>query len=250
MQNIWLYSLLGVLAVSLVSLIGILALSIHTERLKKALLYLVSFSAGGLLGDVFFHLLPELVKDGKFTITISLIILGGIIFCFIMEKFIVWHHCHKVGCEDHPHRLAWMNIFGDLVHNFIDGLIIAAGFLVSTKIGIATTLAVILHEIPQEIGDFGVLLHAGFSRMKALVTNFITALSSFIGVILALSLSSYSEAAATWLVPFAAGNFIYIACVDLIPELHKTPELKKSFFQLLTFILGLGIMALLLFIEL
>lgn len=246
MQNIWFYSFAGVLAVSLVSLIGILTLSIHTEKLKKVLLYLVSFSAGGLLGDVFFHLLPELVKEGRFTITTSLMVLGGIMFCFILEKFIVWHHCHEVGCADHPQRLAWMNIFGDLVHNFIDGLIIAAGFLVSAKVGIATTLAVILHEIPQEIGDFGVLLHAGFSKIKALIVNFITALSSFLGAVLALSLSSYSETAADYLIPFAAGNFIYIACVDLIPELHKTPELKKSFFQLVTFIFGLGVMALLL----
>lgn len=249
MQNIWLYSLSGVLAISLVSLIGILTLSIHTDKLKKTLLYLVSFSAGGLLGDVFFHLLPELVKEDEFTITTSLIILGGIIFCFVLEKFIIWHHCHEVGCEDHSQRLAWMNIFGDLVHNFIDGLIIAASFLVDIKIGLATTIAVILHEIPQEIGDFGVLLHAGFSRRKALMLNFITALSAFIGAIFALVLNNYSNTFATYLIPFAAGNFIYIACVDLIPELHKTPELKKSFLQLIAFIFGLGMMALLLFIE-
>lgn len=249
MQNVWFYSFAGVLAVSLVSLIGILTLSVHTEKFKKALLYLVSFSAGGLLGDVFFHLIPELVKEGEFTITTSLIILGGIMFCFILEKFIIWHHCHKISCEDHPQRLAWMNIFGDLVHNFTDGLIIAASFLVNIKIGLATTLAVILHEIPQEIGDFGVLLHAGFSKTKALIFNFITALSAFVGVIFALMFNTYSGTLAAYLIPFAAGNFIYIACADLIPELHKTPELKKSFLQLITFVFGLGMMALLLLIE-
>ena len=136
-----------------------------------------------------------------------------------------------------------MNLVGDGVHNFIDGLIIAGSYLVSIPLGLTTTLAVILHEIPQEIGDFGVLIHGGFKMRKALFMNFLTALTAVVGTVVALSLSIFVENLTLFLLPFAAGGFIYVASTDLIPELHKgSYETKKSLLQLITFVLGILIM--------
>ena len=189
-----------------------------------------------------------MVEETGFTLTVSAFVIAGIAFSFIIEKIIHWRHCHHPTTHDHPHPFAWMNLFGDGVHNFIDGLIIGAAYLVSIPVGIATTVAVILHEIPQEIGDFGVLLHGGFSKGKALLLNFVTALLSVFGAIVALLLSSYVENLTTYLVPFAAGGFIYIAAADLIPELHKETKVSKSLLQFFFFILGVLVMILLLFL--
>ena len=240
MANIWLYSLTSVFIVSLMSFVGVLTLSIKTERLKKILLYLVSFSAGALFGDAFIHLLPEIVEKSGFGLNISLYLMLGIGISFIIEKFIHWRHCHLPNTKDHIHPFAMMNLFGDSVHNFIDGLIIGASYLANIPIGIATTLAVIFHELPQEIGDFGVLLHGGFSRAKALLFNFITALTAVFGAVVSLLISSYVENITTFLIPFAAGTFIYIAGSDLIPELHKEVKVEKSFMQLIA--IGLGVL--------
>jgi zinc and cadmium transporter len=246
-----LYAIGSVLAVSFISLIGVLTLSIGTHRLKRILFLLVSFSAGALLGDTFFHLLPEVVDEaGSFTATISFWLLGGIAFSFLVEKVIHWHHCHYgVNNEKHSHPFAIMNLFGDMVHNLIDGVIIGASYLVSIPVGVATTIAVVFHEIPQEISDFGVLLHGGFSKKRALLFNFLSALTSIIGLAFAFFLHSYVEHVETFLVPFSAGAFIYIAAADLIPELHKDTGAKKSAGQLAMFLLGIGIMYLLLFVE-
>jgi zinc and cadmium transporter len=151
--------------------------------------------------------------------------------------------------EKHIHPFAYMNLVGDGFHNFIDGLIIAGSYLVNLQVGIATTLAVILHEIPQEIGDFGVLLHGGFSKSKALLLNFATALTAILGTIAVLIVGSKVQGLSSILLPIAAGGFIYIAGADLIPELHKETEFRGSLFQLFTFILGIGVMALLLLLE-
>ena len=150
---------------------------------------------------------------------------------------------------EHKHPFAWMNLFGDSIHNFIDGLIIGAAYLVSIPVGIATTTAVILHEIPQEIGDFGVLVHGGFSVKKAILLNFATALTAIFGTIVVLVLGAQSENLSLFLVPFAAGNFIYIASTDLIPELHKETTVSKSTLQLVWFVLGVCVMLLLLRLE-
>ncbi len=248
MGTIWLYTLVSVLVVSLISLIGVLTLSIKTDRLNKLLLYMVSFSAGALFGDAFLHLLPEAAQS-VFSLTVSLSVIFGIVFSFILEKFIHWQHCHLPTTKTHSHPFAFMNLFGDGVHNFIDGLIIGAAYVVSVPVGLATTLAVVLHEIPQEIGDFGILLHGGFSRTKALLFNFLTALTAFLGAIVALLASSFVEKTTLYLVPFAAGTFIYIAGSDLIPELHKEVRVRKSLIQLATFCAGVGVMVLLLLIE-
>ncbi|MFA5855037.1 MAG: ZIP family metal transporter [Candidatus Gracilibacteria bacterium] len=246
----WIYALASVVGVSLVSLIGIVTLSLKVDQLKKILIYLISFSAGALIGDAFIHLLPEVAaQNGGFTVAASLFAILGIIVPFIIEKFIHWRHCHLPITTEHKHPFAWMNLFGDSIHNLIDGMIIGAAYLVNIQVGIATTVAVILHEIPQEIGDFGVLVHGGFSAKKAIFLNFVTALVAVLGTILVLIFGAQTENAASFLVPFAAGNFIYIASTDLIPELHKETAVHKSIFQLLCFVLGVAIMLSLLLLE-
>lgn len=256
MVNVWGYSLTSVIIVSLVSFIGIFTIAIRQDTLKKFLIYFVSFSAGALFGDVFIHLLPEIIEDYDFGLKISLYIIFGVIFSFIVEKIIHYKHHHKGYIEIYRHHhpkeispFARMNILGDALHNFIDGLIIGGSYLIGIRAGVATTLAVILHEIPQEVGDFGVLLKGGFSRAKALLINFITALTAIAGVIISLLLDSYITNATVFLIAFSAGTFIYIAGSNLIPELHKDIEFNVSAFQTITFILGIGIMLILKFFE-
>lgn len=249
MASIWLYSIISVLVVSLVSLVGIVVLSIKEKDLRGLLLYFVSFSAGGLLGDTFIHLLPEAVEDIGFTLGVSVYVLSGIAISFIVEKLIHWRHCHIPHSKEHYHPFAIMNLFGDAVHNFIDGVIIAGSYLVSFPLGIATTLAVIFHEIPQEIGDFMVLIYGGYTKYKALLFNFISASTAILGAILALALSQLVENLTGFLIPFAAGSFIYIAGSDFIPELHKETNFSRSFVQLIVFIFGMGIMLALRFFE-
>jgi len=238
------YTLASVSIISVISLIAIVALAIREEKLKKFLLYMVSFSTGALFAGAFIHLLPEAVAKFGFSFKISIYIIVGILFSFVIEKFVHWRHCHQPDhIHQHVHAFAWMNLFGDGVHNFIDGLIIGASYLVSIPLGVTTTIAVILHEIPQEIGDFGVLLHGGFSKKKALLFNFLTALTAILGAVIALIIGAYTENLTVFLVPFAAGAFIYIAGSDLIPELHKEKSTKKSLVQFLFLILGIIIVA-------
>lgn len=250
MMEIWVYAFLSVFLVSLMSLIGIFTLSIKLERLNKFLLYMVSFSAGALFGDAFIHLLPEAVDVSGFNLQISIYIISGITFFFIIEKFVHWRHCHNVECTGHnEHAYVKMNIYGDALHNFIDGLIIGASYLVSIPTGVATTVAIFLHEIPQEIGDFGVMIHGGYSKNKALLYNFLTAMTSFVGLFIALIIGGVADGLIAFIIPFAAGGFIYIAGSDLIPELHKEVGARKSMLQLITFIFGIIVMTGLLFVE-
>ena len=206
-----LYSVASVLIVSLIALIGIFMLSIQADKLKRILIYLISFSAGALFGDAFLHLLPEVVEDNGMVLGYSFSILGGILVFFSLEKVIHWRHCHMPIGKEHVHPFAYTNLIGDSLHNFIDGLIIVASYLVSIPAGVATTIAVLLHEIPQEIGDFGVMVYAGFSKFKALMLNFITALTSVLGVFVGLYLDKIFVSAEAYLVCFAIGGFLYIA---------------------------------------
>lgn len=250
MTVVWLYSLVSVIIVSLISLVGVLVFSLKEENLKKSLLYLVSFSAGGLFGHAFIHMIPEAVGENGFGLQVSLYILIGIVTSFIMEKFLQWRHCHIPTSEEHPHSFAYMNLFGDAVHNFIDGLIIGGSYLANIPLGIATTLAVVFHEIPQEIGDFGVLIYGGFNKSKAIFFNFSTALTAIFGAIVALSVGFLIQDFIPFLIPFAAGNFIYIAGSDLIPELRKEePRFLKSALQLASFVLGVLILFSLVLLE-
>lgn len=249
MTSVWLYTLVSVMLVSLISFIGVVTLSMNAERLKQILIYLVSLSAGALFGDAFFHLLPEIVEETGWELTTSLALMSGILTFFVLEKILHWHHYHLPHTKEQIHPFAIMNLIGDGVHNFIDGLIIGASYLVSIPVGMATTIAVGVHEIPQEIGDFGVLLHGGFSKGKAVFYNFLSALMAFLGAIVSLVLSTVVGNVTAYLIPFAAGGFIYIAGSDLIPEIHKEVKVKKSLIQFIAFIVGILVMFALLGLE-
>ncbi len=249
MLSVWIYSLASVLIVSLISLIGILTIPMKKEKLEKILMFFVSFSVGALFGGALIHLLPAAVKEYSFDLKISLYLILGILVFFILEKFIHWRHCHIPTSKKHLHPVAFTNLVGDGLHNFIDGIIIAGSYLVSIPIGIATTIAVILHEIPQEIGDFGVLLYAGFSKAKALFFNFLSAIMALFGAVLAIVIGSRIENFSIFLLPFTAGGFIYIAGSDLIPELHKECKASESFVQFINLLFGILVMLLLVFFE-
>lgn len=222
--------------VSLISLVGISSLLIKDRWLDKILIILIGFAAGGLIGGALLHLLPEALENSPDNIVFLYLILGFIFF-FILEKYLYWRHCHKGICD--IHTFTYLNLIGDGIHNLSDGLIIGASFIVNIHFGIITTLVIIFHEIPQEIGDFGVLIYGGFNRFKALLFNFISALTCVIGTIVGYFLSVNIENFSFFLLPFTAGGFIYIAACDLIPELHKQPDLKKSTFSMLAFLGGI-----------
>ncbi len=246
MPSVWLYSLVSVFIVSVVSLVGIMTIAIKQAYIKRILLFFVSFAAGALLGNVFIHLLPELVEKGAFGLSTSLYILLGMLIFFVLEKFLHWRHCHLSATPGHVHPLAQMNLVGDAVHNFTDGMVIAGSFLVSVPVGISTTVAVILHEIPQEMGDFGVLLHAGMSVKKALFFNFITALTAILGAVFVLVIPLTAQLVLEYVIPLVIGGFLYIASADLIPEMHKDAKPLNSVLQLISLLAGVGIMFLLL----
>lgn len=240
MTEIILYSFLSVFLISFISFVGALFFLIKKEVFPKILLYFVSFSIGAMLGAAFFHLIPEALELEANTL---FYVLFGFLFSFVLEKFIKWRHCHNPEhLKKDIHPFAYINLIGDAVHNFIDGIIIAASYLVSIPLGISTTFAVMMHEIPQEFGDFAVLLHGGFTKKKALFLNFLTALSAVLGVILTLFIGPENTQFTSILIAFAAGNFIYIAASDLIPELHKENRISKSLLQFFFILLGIIIM--------
>jgi zinc and cadmium transporter len=249
MRNVWIYTLGSVMVVSLISLVGIFTLTLSLERLKKIILVLVSFSVGGLFGGAFIHLIPESFEKLEGHIATPLLILSGILMFFVLEKFISWRHCHIPTSDEHPHPVVFLNVVGDGLHNLLDGVIIGATYAVSIPIGLTTTLAVILHEIPQEIGDFGILIHGGLSWKKALAFNFLSATTAIAGAIISLLLGPQIKNYSASILPFTAGGFIYIAGSDLIPELQKEIKLTKSLVQLLSIISGIGIMALMVILE-
>jgi zinc and cadmium transporter len=249
MLNVWLYTIISVAIVSLISLVGVFTLSIDQKKLYTLLIYFVSLSAGTLMGDAFIHLIPEAYKESGGSNFVSIYILAGILAFFILEKILHWRHCHEEPCATHPHPFSYIILFGDSVHNLIDGMVIAASFLVSVPVGVATAVAVIFHEIPHEIGNFGSLVYGGFTRDKALLYNFLSAVMAILGAVLVLVVNITDGSLTRFLIPFAAGGFVYIAGTDLIPELHKNTEAKKGVLQLVTFLAGIGLMLGLLLFE-
>lgn len=240
-MQIWIYTLVSVTIVSLLSLLGLAAFPFGEEKIKKFLIWAVAFAGGTLLGDAFLHLIPEAYKAGQ-GIGIAFSILAGMLAFFVLEKFIHWHHCHEIGCEEHNTAFSYVIMIGDGAHNFIDGMIIAASYMVSIPIGIATTLAVIFHEIPHEIGDFASMLYGGFSKIKALWYNFLAGIVAIFGALLVLIIGTNFTDLTYYLIPFAAGGFIYVASADIIPELHKSTKVTHSFLQLLFIMAGIAIM--------
>jgi zinc and cadmium transporter len=246
---IYIYALLSTMVVSLVSLVGVFSLSVKEEFIRKYIFLFVSLAVGALLGDAFIHLIPESFEELANGTHIGLLVIVGLFLFFVLEKFLHWHH-HSDDIEEyHTHPVGKLILFSDGVHNFIDGVIIGVSFLISVPVGIATTLAVVLHEIPQEIGDFAVLLHAGYSRRKALWFNFLSALTAVLGTLVAFMLGEAGESFTAWILPLAAGGFIYIAVADLIPELHKTKVIKHSLAQFISLAVGVALMFALTFLE-
>ncbi len=238
-MNELVYIVLTTFSISLLAFIGIFTLSLKEHLLNKILLILVSLSAGALLGGAFLHLIPEAVEKAGNTEVIAYVLVGFVLF-FVIEKGLHWRHCHKGRCDVHVFH--YMNLIGDAVHNFIDGLIIAASFIVSIPLGLTTAVAIAAHEIPQEIGDFGVLVYGGFAKKKALVLNFIIALTIVLGGIAGYFLASFIEPVVNLLLPFAAGGFIYIAATDLVPEIKKELNVWKSFATLVVLLAGMLLM--------
>jgi zinc and cadmium transporter len=233
------YILLATFIVSLISFVGVVCLALKENILNKILLILIGLSAGALMGGAFLHLLPEAVEKST-GLDVYLFVLIGFILFFLIEKVLHWRHCHKGECD--VHTFQYMNLVGDSIHNFIDGMIMAASFVVSVPLGITTTIAISTHEIPQEIGDFGVLLYGGFSKRRAITLNFVVALTAVLGGIVGYFVSNLIENIVLFILPFAAGGFIYIAATDLVPEIRKELDIRKYMATLLVFICGILIM--------
>ncbi len=226
--------------VSMGSLIGIMTISFNRLVLQRFLINLVALSAGTLLAGAFVHLLPESIEELGPQLPLALTLFSFVGF-FIVEKLLRWRHCHdEAHCEQHT--MGYMNLLGDAIHNILDGIVIAGAFMTSTGLGIATTMAIVMHEVPQEIGDFGVLLHSGFSRAKALFFNLIVGITSVLGGILGFYAAGHVEGLAPYLLPIAAGGFIYIAASDLIPEMNKTTSWKRTLSIIATFFVGVTLM--------
>ncbi|MFH0739312.1 MAG: ZIP family metal transporter [Candidatus Omnitrophota bacterium] len=224
------------LVVSIISLVGIFTLLLKDDLLDKILFLLISFAAGGLIGGAFLHLLPESLERSGSSNIFLYVILGFILF-FILEKYLYWRHCHKENCATHV--FTYLNLIGDTVHNLSDGLVIGASFVVNIHFGLVTTLVIIFHEIPQEIGDFGVLVYGGFNKSKALFYNFISGLACVLGTLVGFFLSAHNATFSIFLLPITAGGFIYVAACDLIPELHKQTELKRTAWSFFAFLAGI-----------
>lgn len=246
---IWIYSLVGVTIISLISLIGVFALALKEEKIKKISLFLVSFAVGGLFGDALIHLLPESFERLGLNLGTSLLVIFGIFIFFVLEKFLRWQHCHEIDCQKHVRSFAAISLIGDAAHNLIDGMLVAASFSVSFPVGLATTLAVIFHEIPQELGNFGILIHSGLTAKKALLFNFLTALTAVLGVVITLAVGSRLQGFSLILLPITAGGFLYLAGSDLLPQLHRESKPTTSLWQMILMLLGVGIMASLILLE-
>ena len=249
MVTTWVYALVSVLVVSLVSLVGIVTISMSQQRLQLAIFFLVSLAVGAMFGDAFIHLLPEAFGKSSTALSASLYVLMGIFTFFLLEKFLLWRHEHLTQEHGAIHPVGYMNLVADALHNLIDGVLIGASYLAGISVGLATTIAVLLHEIPQEMGDFGVLIHAGFGKSKALYLNFLSALLSIVGVVFALVAGAHIKQLPNAVLPFTAGGFIYIAGSDLVPELHKERVPIKSLLQLGAIGIGVSLMLLLTLLD-
>ena len=238
-------ALIAIAVISLISVVGA-ALLLRGGRVQRFLPVLIALAAGALVGDTFLHLLPHAVEDaGGFTPAIGWGILGGLLGFFVIESLLHWHHhgedVHEHG-PDGIHSFGWMNLIGDAIHNWIDGALIAAAWMASPEAGLATSLAVLLHEVPQEFGDFGVLLHAGFRPVRALLWNLASAAFALVGALVVLALGADASVHEV-LLPVAAGGFLYIACADLVPEMRRRARGKALVATLLALGVGLGSMA-------
>ncbi|MBS7631394.1 ZIP family metal transporter [Candidatus Bathyarchaeota archaeon] len=236
--------ILSTFIISLISLVGCLVLVIKEDSMNKILLILVALSAGGLMGGAFFHLLPEAISEvgssPSATLSLFTFLLLGFCIFLILEQFIEWYHEHYSIHKKKP--VSYLVLFSDLVHNFIDGLVVSGSFMIGIDLGLATTLAIILHEIPQELGDFAILIYGGFKNKSALLWNYISGVASIIGGVIGYYLSTMVSDVAILLLSFAAGSFIYIAASDLIPEIKHSIGVGRSLVHFITFLIGILLM--------
>ncbi len=253
----FLFILLATAAIALLALSGIVLLFYRGHHINKLLLGFVALSAGAMLGNALFHLLPEAIEmseGGRISLFGSMLLVAlAFILSFLLEQIFSWHHCHTAshhaGEEPHPHcereiqPYSRLVLLSDAVHNFMDGIIIAASFIVSPALGVTTAIAIALHEIPQELGDFAVLVHGGYTKRRALFLNFLSALTVVVGGVVGYFVTSASELAVPVLLPFAAGSFLYIAASDLLPELKHEEKLTKTLLHFAIFLIGVAIMA-------
>ncbi|MBI4016618.1 MAG: ZIP family metal transporter [Candidatus Aenigmarchaeota archaeon] len=235
-MQVLLWILLFTFLSSVISLVGVFFLSLRKKTLNKYMTNLVSFAAGALMAAAFLELLPESLELSDNNPAILAYTLAGVLIFFVIEQFLLWSHCHHGACE--VHTFSYLILIGDAVHNFVDGVIITASFLVSVPAGLTTGLAIIFHELPQEIGDFSVLLFSGLSRARALTYNFLSALTAFAGALLAFYFKDFLLGTNQYLLALAAGGFIYIASADLLPELHKERIPVRSLAQFASLLVG------------
>ena len=205
---------------------------------------LVSYAIGALLGAVFLNILPEAMEVGSSAAAVSGTVLAGILLFFTLEKLLLWRHCHHDHCEAHERdthgRSGTMIMVGDTFHNFVDGVIVAAAFLVDINLGIVTALAIIAHDIPQEVGDFLILLHSGYSKAQALRVNLLSSLAMLAGGVLSYFTLQSVQSIVPTLLALAASSMIYVAVADLIPGLHKRTQLSDTLQQVALIALGVG----------
>jgi zinc and cadmium transporter len=202
---------------------------------------MVAFSAGSLIGGAFFHMIPAAIAINTSALNVGIAVVAGFTVFFILEQFLHWHHCH-LSPEDCKQPMTYLILIGDGLHNFIGGMAIAGTFLIDIRLGIASWLAAAAHEVPQELGDFAVLIHGGWSKRLALIFNLLSGLTFLLGGLIAYALSFHVDM--SWLIPFAAGNFIYIGASDLVPEVnkHQFVHVKDNALNFLFFILGLALL--------
>lgn len=240
-MNTLLYTIIALSAASIGSVfLSSSLLLLNNKWLAKISSYLLYLAGGTLLGSALLGLIPE-AAETLCIHDVTIWVLGGIILFFILEKIILWRTCHDENCERQNHAAAPMIIIGDAIHNAIDGVVIAASFLTSVELGIFVTFSVLLHEIPQELGDFGILIKSGYSRKKALLYNMLSGSSAIISGILAYFLLDYVEAFIPYTIAIAAASFLYVSLADLIPEMHKETKPKESAIQLILIIIGIAI---------
>lgn len=251
-MTVVLLSFASVAAVSLVSLVGLLTISTDERRVRRLAKLFMCFAVGALLGDAFIHLIPESFAQsasGEPALGTSLVVLGGMMVFFVVEKLL--RHTHVLHAHEDGHdlrrpELAAINVLGDAIHNFIDGVLIGASYLAGPTLGVSTSIAVLLHEIPQELGDFGVLVHSGLGVRKAVLLNLASACVAFLGTAAALVVGSAAEGAVTsTLLPFTAGGFVYLAAADLIPELQHDRSVRALVVQTTLISTGIAAMGLL-----
>lgn len=242
----FLYIVASTFLISLLSMAGLIFMFAKRKFIHRIVMLLISLSAGTLMGGTFLHLLPEASKSIE-SDQLFILILLSFIFFYVIERVLHWRHCHKENCR--VHSFGYMNLIGDGIHNFIDGIVISSAFMTDIRLGVVTSVAIAMHELPQEIGDFGVLIKAGFSRRKAVLFNFLTALTALLGAILTYFISGYIENLAAYMLPIAAGGFIYIAASDLLPEIRKEENIIKAIFSFTVFMIGVILMYSLTYLE-